>query len=113
MFCNTLHVDFTKYEFLKAIEILFKELKLAHLHDNTSIAPVQWKTNHPDQLMHFTSSTQLPSKQMVFPENIRDCTSPHVHRWLLENNLTQMARILSDVDGSGLIYLSEYIMSGE
>jgi hypothetical protein len=108
-----LYVDFTKYEFPKAIETLFKELKLTHLHDNASIAPVQPKKNHSDQSINSTSPAQLPSEPAVFPENIRDWTSSHVHRWLSENNLTQMARILSDVDGPGLIYLSEYIMNGE
>jgi hypothetical protein len=108
-----LYVDFTKYEFPEAIEKLFKELKLTHLHDNASMTPVQSKTNNLDKPIYSTSPAQLPSEQTVFPENIRDWTSSDVHRWLSENNLTQMARILSDVDGLGLIHLSEYIMSGE
>jgi hypothetical protein len=108
-----LYVDFTKYEFPKAIETLFKELKVAHLHDNASIAPVQPITNHSDLSIYSTSPAQLSLERTVFPENIRDWTNSDVHRWLSENNLTQMARILSDVDGRGLIYLSECIMSGE
>ena len=107
------YVDFIKYEFPKAIEMLFKELKLARGRDNEPITPIEPKTKQLDRSIHSTSSTQLPSERAIFPENIRDWTSVHVHKWLLENNLTQMARILSDVDGPGLIYLSEYIMSGE
>ena len=95
-----LYVDFTKYEFSKAIEILFKELKLP------DTAPMQSKINDSEQLIHATSFTPLPP-------NIRDWTSSHVYQWLSNNNLSQMTRILSDVDGPGLIYLSEYIISGE
>jgi len=96
-----LYVDFTKYEFPKAIETLFKELKLGHIHDNASIAPVRPKKNHSHRLNNSTSPAQLPLERAVFPENIRDWTSSDVHRWLSENNLPQMARILSDVDGLG------------
>ncbi|CAF3937458.1 unnamed protein product [Rotaria sordida] len=108
-----LYIDFTKHDFSKAIEILFKELKFAYSHNNATIASTKPKTNHTDQSIPFSSLTQLPSTRTTFPENIRDWTSSHVHSWLLENNLTQMARILTDVDGSSLIYLNEYIMNGE
>jgi hypothetical protein len=108
-----IYVDFTKHEFPKAIEKVFKELKIAHSYDNTSIAPVQPKIHHPNQSIPSISPTPLPSTRTLITENIRDWTSSHVHIWLLENNLTQMAHILSDVDGPGLIYLSEYIMNGE
>lgn len=100
-----LYIDFTKHEFSKAIEMLFKELKVTRLHNKTSIACIQSIVP--------MSSTQLLSERIIPPDNIRDWTSSHVHIWLLENNLTQMAHILSDVDGLGLIYLSEYIMNGE
>ena len=108
-----LYVDFTKHEFSKAIELLFKELQSKRSHDKALIALVQSKTNHPDQSVPSTASKHLPSESTVFPKNIRDWTSAHVHRWLSENNLPQMARILSDVDGPSLIYLSEYIMRSE
>jgi hypothetical protein len=107
MVSQLLYVDFTKYEFSKAIEILFKELKLAHLPDNASIVPLQSKKNH------LISPTQLPSEQTLLPKNTRDWTTSHVHSWLSDNGLPQMACILSDVDGPGLIYLSEYIISGD
>lgn len=108
-----LYVDFTKYEFSKATEMLFKELKLAHVHNSTSIVAIVSGINQSDQPIPPPSSTQLPSRRPIFPKNIRDWTTSHVHEWLLENNLTQMARILSDVDGLSLIYLSEHMISSE
>ncbi|CAF3018473.1 unnamed protein product [Rotaria sp. Silwood2] len=108
-----LYVDFTKYEFSKAIEILLKELKLAQVDDNGSVVPVQSKINLLVQSIPATFSTKLPSEQTVLPNNIREWTSSHVYRWLSDNNLPEMVRILSDVDAPGLIYLSEYIISGE
>ena len=110
---QVLYVDFTKYEFCKATEMLFKELKSAHVHSSMSIVAIVSSINPLDQSSPPPSSMQLPSRQPVFPKNIRDWTTSHVHEWLLENNLTQMARILSDVDGLSLIYLSEHMISGE
>lgn len=99
-----LYIDFTKLEFPKAIELLFKELKSTHLPDKALTALVPWKTNPPKQ---------LSSERTALPKNIRDWTNSHVHTWLTENNLPQMACILSDVDGPGLIYMGEYIINGE
>jgi hypothetical protein len=110
---HLLYIDFTKHDFPQAIEMLLKELKLSHLQDRTSILPERQNTNSLHKFIYSSSLTQLPPQTIALPENVRDWTSSHVQQWLTDNNLAQIAHILSDTDGLSLIYLSDHIVNSE
>jgi hypothetical protein len=86
---------------------------VAHQTDKISIEPAQPKPNSLEALVIPSCLIQSPLQSMIFPENVQDWTETHVHQWLFENNLPQMARILSGMDGLKLIYFSEYIITSE
>jgi hypothetical protein len=100
-----LYVDFTKYEFPRAIELLIKELKAPIIQGN-QVVP-----NQPEQNISFEV---LPSVELSkLPENILDWTQTQVHNWLIGHNLRQMARLLADYDGSSLDSLSELMTKSD
>ncbi|CAF2670859.1 unnamed protein product [Rotaria sp. Silwood2] len=110
---SLLYIDFTKNEYSKALELLMNELKMADTRNEISTKSVQSKL-HSVELLAITSClTQPPSQSITFPENVQHWTETHVHRWLSENDLPQMARILLDMDGLNLIYFSEYMIKSE
>ncbi|CAF1307360.1 unnamed protein product [Rotaria sordida] len=110
---SLLYIDFTKYEYSKAFDMLMKELKMINERNEISTKPVQTKLNTVGSLPVSSCLIQSSSQSITFPENVQDWTEIHVHRWLSENDLPQMARILSGMDGLNLIYLSEYIIKSE
>ncbi|CAF1418851.1 unnamed protein product [Adineta steineri] len=95
-----LYVDFTKYEFVRAMEMLSKELKAIHVPD-TKITPVQ-----PKQDIHVVSH---PTVTITSSSNIIEWTSTQVHDWLLDQDLVQMPRLLNHCDGRSLVYLLKYM----
>ncbi|UJR17445.1 hypothetical protein I4U23_004340 [Adineta vaga] len=110
-----LYIDFTKHEFQQAIKMLLKQLELTVpqrsppvIVDNKSI------DSSIDHLVK-SSSVLTPSsaESIVLPENVRDWTCSHVQQWLKNNNLPQMAKILSDTDGQSLIYLTDYMINDD
>ncbi|CAF2920549.1 unnamed protein product [Rotaria sp. Silwood2] len=110
---SLLYVDFTKHEYSKALDMLMKELKMADKRNKTLTKLVPPKLN-PENLLNGSSrSTQSSSQLIILPENIQDWTETHVQKWLSENNLPQMARILSSMDGLSLIFFSEYMANSE
>ncbi|CAF1564983.1 unnamed protein product [Adineta steineri] len=99
-----LYVDFTKYEFVRAMEMLSKELKAIHVPD-TKIIPVQ-----PKQDIHVVSHPKVTiTLPKVSSSNIIEWTSTQVHDWLLEQDLVQMPRLLNHCDGRSLVYLLKYM----
>ncbi|CAF0926297.1 unnamed protein product [Adineta steineri] len=104
-----LYVDFTKYEFVRAMEMLSKELKAIHVPD-TKITPVQ-----PKQDIHVVSHPKVTvtspkiSSSSASSSNIIECTAAQVHDWLLEQDLVQMPRLLNHCDGRSLVYLLKYM----
>ncbi len=91
-----IYVDFTKYEFGRAIEMLTKELKTEDVY----------KTN-------VVSITRLISPPPTFPKNILEYTSTHVQDWLKKQNLVQMTRLLANCNGRSLMYLNDFITNGK
>jgi hypothetical protein len=109
-----LYVDFTKHEFPRAINMLIKEIKAADSGNNMSKAAVDEIKEDSTVLRIIPSCLPLsPMPPQLLSENVRDWTRSHVREWLLDNNLSQIADVLSDIDGLSLIYLSEYILSSE
>jgi hypothetical protein len=99
-----LYVDFTKYEFPRAIEKLIEELRSPVIQiQRTHVAPVQPQED-PDFIV---------SPSLDFPENTHDWTAIHVQNWLIEHNLRQMTRLLTDFDGPSLSSLAELITQND
>jgi hypothetical protein len=90
-----LYVDFNKYEFNRAMEILFKELKGTNTIETIAVI-IQ-----PKQEIINT----LP--------NLVDWTETHVQTWLLGNNFLQLSHLLAGCNGRSLLYLNGYLKSGE
>ncbi|CAF4128250.1 unnamed protein product, partial [Adineta steineri] len=84
-----LYVDFTKYEFVRAMEMLSKELKAIHIPD-INITPVQ-----PKQDIHVAPSKVTITSPKISSSNIIEWTSTQVHDWLLEHDLVRMSRLLN------------------
>ncbi|CAF3732114.1 unnamed protein product [Adineta steineri] len=96
-----LYVDFTKYEFPRAMELLIQELK-APVIKETQLVTTQSKQD-------INSIVSLSHGLLIFPENIHEWTQMHVQNWLIGCNLRQMARLLYDFDGPSLHSLTELI----
>ena len=90
-----LYVDFTKYEFSRAMEMLHKELSIKNdISELTGTIP--------------TRSISVQPR----PKHIQDWSITDVQQWLTEQNLEQMLRLLKNCNGRSLIYLHQYITNG-
>ncbi|CAF4046622.1 unnamed protein product [Adineta steineri] len=98
-----LYVDFTKYEFVRAIEMLSKELKVTDV-TNISISSVP---------VAQVIVVKNPSTRNKLPPNILEWTRLNVQDWLIEHNLQQMSRLLANCNGQSLVYLNKHIKYGE
>ena len=100
-----LYVDFTKYEFSQATEMLLKELKAPVTRGGIKNQPNVISSNLP---------LPLPTSVSVSPrisDDVQQWSVNDVQDWLMENNLTQISRLLSDFDGPSLINLTKYIIN--
>ncbi|CAF1547002.1 unnamed protein product, partial [Rotaria sordida] len=102
-----LYVDFNKYEFLRAMELLFKELKVANTSE-THVVPVEPKEDTTVVVSTLSVSSPKKSASLILSQNIIEWTQTQVQDWLLGHNLVQMSRLLTNCDGRSLIYLSKY-----
>ncbi|CAF1099628.1 unnamed protein product [Adineta steineri] len=96
-----LYVNFTKYEFSQAIQMLIKELK-APIIDEISIVHVCSKVED-NTLMPITPVA------LKIPENILEWDQIHVQHWLTSHGLLQMSRLFANLDGQSLLYMHEHI----
>ncbi|CAF0992755.1 unnamed protein product [Rotaria sordida] len=106
-----LHVDFTKYEFSKAMEMLIKELKAPVLQDD-NLQHIESKNKRSI----VTSNLSIHQSKSILPihsDNILEWTPTEVQHWLIGHNLVQMSRLLSDYDGSSLTHLNKYLTNSE
>jgi hypothetical protein len=101
------YVNFTKYEFDRAIEILLQELKAENISEMITM-PIR-PLEGTDTLLSI-ASTLLSS---VRPENILEWTQAQVQDWLIEHNLIQICRVFADCDGRSLFYLTKYMKHGD
>lgn len=97
-----LYVDFTKYEFTRAMELLIQELKASDTQE-TNIVPIQAKQ---EKVFACPPSSELSK----LPENIMNWTQTDVQNWLTGYNLGQMTRLLADFDGPSLISLKDFMI---
>jgi hypothetical protein len=102
-----LYVDFTKYEFSQAIEMVIKELKAPMIGEvgMVSVCPKEVV----DIVFPITRVSLHCSSIPIFPENILDWTQTHVQDWLISHGLLQMSRLFANFDGRSLMYMHETI----
>jgi hypothetical protein len=111
-----LYVDFTKYEFSRAMDMLLKEL---HTRDESAkfVAPASVSLPASSQsalLSPETSSNSKPPTESSFESgNMLEWTREQVQRWLIAHELQQMSRLLSQCDGRSLVYLHRYMKYGQ
>ncbi|CAF3996616.1 unnamed protein product [Rotaria sp. Silwood2] len=106
-----LYVDFTKYEFSQAMEMLIKELK----------APVICEICSANVYSEEEVNATIPTKQMssepslalILPENILDWNQTNVYDWLTGHGLLQMSRLFANFNGRSLMYMNELIENVE
>ena len=93
-----LYVDFIKYPFAQAVQMLLNEFQTSHRPMNPPLESLN------EQDSGTASSVSLTIDR---PREIREWTVNDVQQWLLEHKLFQMAQLLRDVNGSSLIYLTQ------
>jgi hypothetical protein len=104
-----LYVDFNKYDFDRAMKMLYKELHASDFPE-ISMMPVPHKEDIDVTLPISSESSQ---KVSILPQNILDWTQVHVQNWLVEHHFVQLPRLLADCDGRSLVYLSKYMKHSE
>jgi hypothetical protein len=90
-----LYVNFTKHEFIQAMEMLMKEVQALNIGktDKIVIQPRR-KSDTVLPVLPISSPAILPPLQL--PENILDWTQTDVHDWLTRHKLVQMSGLLSN-----------------
>jgi hypothetical protein len=103
-----LYVDFNKHEFVRAMEMLFKELKSEDIGE-TNVAPIHLKEVKESVVSITPASLSKAMPSSTLPRNIFEWTQSQVQQWLVEHNLIQMSHLLIDYDGRSLVYLNKYM----
>jgi hypothetical protein len=107
-----LYVDFTKYELVQAMTMLFKELKVDDIAETNQASVYREEGTDvvtPIQL----ASTSKATSSLILSENILEWTAIDVQAWLIDHDLGQMARLLTNCNGRSLVYLTQYIKISE
>ena len=106
-----IYIDFMKYEFDRAKDMLLKELHGTKFPED-NIIPVR-----PRDIVFASSiipeSSQKASVSLVLPLNMLEWTPLHVQDWLMEHKLIQMSHLFADCNGRSLFYLSKYMKHTE
>ncbi|CAF4612636.1 unnamed protein product, partial [Rotaria sp. Silwood1] len=95
---SLLYIDFNKYEFPEAMVKLFNELKVEDM-SKINVVPVRPKEDIAAIPPSLSVSSPKRSVSPIYSQNILEWTQTQVHNWLLEHNLVQMSRILTNCDG--------------
>jgi hypothetical protein len=101
-----LYVDFMKYEFDRAFNMLLKELgesdkSMSQEEEAHVAAPI------------LNASSRRTSILPMLPQNMFDWTQVDVQNWLIGQKFIQMPRLLTGCDGRSLVYLCKYLKCSE
>jgi hypothetical protein len=103
-----LYVDFIKYEFTRATDMLLKELKTTDfLEIDTPVVRLEQDIEDVPPTVSISSPSPIHSKHIL------EWSKTYVQVWLVEHNLIQMACLLSNCDGRSLVYLNKHIKHDE
>lgn len=95
---NLSYVDFTKHEHSHAIQLVLNQLKNPLISVIDSLVVRQ----QPQNITNLSASN-------IRSTDIRQWTKDDVQQWLKSNELLHLAEVLSDSNGSDLIYLSKLV----
>ncbi|CAF1228976.1 unnamed protein product [Adineta ricciae] len=102
------YIDFTKYEFAQAIEMLNKELKAPVINDFGLL-----RICSKEEIESAGSATPLcastTSSVLIIPKHLHEWNSTHVQDWMIAHDLLQLSRVFANFDGSSLIHMYEFI----
>ena len=98
-----------KYAFVRAMDMLTKELRAVDISDAT-MSPVPPKED--TLIPHSVTSVSVPEALPTDLRNILDWTADEVQQWLVEHGLLRMSRLITGCDGRSLIYLHRYLTQG-
>ncbi|UJR22665.1 hypothetical protein I4U23_025704 [Adineta vaga] len=108
-----LYVDFTKYDFDRAMEMLMKELRANdNRGTNITLVPSKQETTSVTSIPAIFSSVRVPSTAAK-PHLMLEWTKVQVQQWLIDHQLVQLSRLLNDYDGRSLIHLYKYVKHGQ
>ncbi|UJR22656.1 hypothetical protein I4U23_025695 [Adineta vaga] len=108
-----LYVDFTKYDFDRAMEMLMEELRANDNHENNiTLVPSKQETTIVTSIPAISSSVRVPSTAAK-PHLMLEWTQIQVQQWLIDHQLVQLSRLLNDYDGRSLIHLYKYVKHGQ
>ncbi|CAF1594842.1 unnamed protein product [Adineta steineri] len=102
-----LYIDFTKYEFVRAMEMLSKELKAIHVPD-MKITPVEREID-----IDIMPPNVSVSSVETFSDNILQWSQTQVHKWLLQHKLIQLSQLLIDCNGRSLVHLYKFMKQSQ
>ncbi|CAF2355479.1 unnamed protein product [Rotaria sp. Silwood2] len=106
-----LYINFTKYEFSQAMEMLIKELKISGISEKDSINVYQ--NEGVNAIIPTTPISPEPSSMSMLPKNILDWDQTQVDDWLTSHGLLQMSRLFANFNGKSLMHMSEIIENVE
>ena len=106
-----LFIDFSKYEFLQASEMLIRELKAVTISeiDTISISPKE----EVDLTVSVKPMSLQCSSLSILPENILTWNQTQVRDWLISHGLLQMSQLFANFDGRSLMYMDEIMENVE
>ena len=108
-----LYVDFTKIEFSRAIDLLLKEIKADDISESLP-TPLRSRAGTMSALCNIQPMIiNQPIISTELPKNIQDWNRKHVNDWLVEQNLLQMADLLRNCDGQGVLHLNDFLKKGD
>ena len=103
-----LFIDFSKYEFFHALEMLIRELNALIIGKTSTISICS-----REEVDQTARSTPVLLQFSSLPENILAWNQTHVHGWLISHGLLQMSQLFANFDGRSLMYMDEIIENVE
>jgi hypothetical protein len=102
-----LYVDFTKYQFPQALEMVIKELRAPIIGEIGLLTTCS--KEETDVVICVKTVPLHCSPSPILPENMFDWTQTHVHDWLMSHGLHQMSDLFANLDGQSLMYMHETV----
>ena len=99
-----LYIDFSKYEFNRAMDMLLKEMRIRLKQDLGITAKVESQSSKLRSI-----SVNSTGASGTRSENMLDWSVAQVQAWLASHGLTQMCNLLQGCDGRSVVYLHRHL----
>ena len=108
-----LYVNFGKYKFSRAMEMLIKEVQALNSSSRRSTMTVESKQPNDPVVQISVTSSSVSLAPLQASENILEWSETHVRDWLIKHKLVEMSRLLCNFDGRSLVYLYDFVKYGD